>query len=498
MGKDFSYDVVVIGGGINGTAIAAAAASRGLKVFLCEQHDLGSGASSASSKLIHGGLRYLENYEFHLVKNALAERERLFKLAKHLVKPQAFILPNQPKIRSRWLVRIGLFLYDHLVSCSVPKTKTVNFKKHPAGKYLNKQYHYGFQFYDGRTNDARLVIANAQKAKQLGATIRTYTECMGVQHNKNEWQVELHDHLNNNRYRVSTKALINATGPWVEHLEKRIGVSSANKMALVKGSHIIIPRFYEGDFAYFLQNKDKRVIFVIPFLNDYLMVGTTDIVYKEETIAPTISPEEVDYLTTALRCNFNLGNQPIEIIHSFSGVRPLFNDNQANPSAISRGYFIEFSHKTPPLITIFGGKLTTFRALAEKVLSTLEAHFSTMLPYDVNQMHLPGSDYDTDEQLRTDLHNNYPLLPEALLERYQQQYGNLTYALLKECSDLNSLGKHFGANLYQKEVDYLIEHEWAVTCDDILWRRTHLGYYFPNENLNLLQQYVIDAHAKGK
>lgn len=492
------YDLVVVGGGINGAGIAATAAIRGLKVFLCEQKDLASATSSASTKLIHGGLRYLENYEFKLVREALAERERLLKIARHLVKPQAFILPYEKHMRSRSLLRVGLFLYDHLARHSLPKTRNIRFNKDPTGKPLKTDFQYGFEYYDCKTDDARLVIANAQKAKELGATIATYTECTAVKQHKKYWEIFLHDHETKSDYSITTKAIANATGPWVDRfLGQKIDRQAKFSLALIKGSHIVIPKFYHGDFAYTLQNKDGRVIFVIPYLTDFLLVGTTDIFYHEKEIEPAITEAEIDYLKSVVTNYFDTPKS-LTIVHSFSGVRPLLNDKNQNPSMITRGYSIEMINHDAPAISIFGGKLTTFRSLAVKAVSMLENYFPHIKDYDEQNHILPGSDYQNDEELKRELQRRYHWLPPSLLDRYLHSYGTQTYKMLDQSSSIEALGTDFGALLYQREVDYLFEEEWARCAEDILWRRSKIGYFFPKENIPALCEYLNNRKIAKK
>lgn len=492
MMPEADYDLAVVGGGINGAGIAAIAAVRGLKVFLCEQHDLASATSSASSKLIHGGLRYLENYEFNLVRQSLAERESLLIIAKHLVKPQAFIIPHAPKMRSRILIRLGLFIYDHLARKSIlPKTKSIQLSKHLAGQSLKPQYTHAFQYFDCRTNDARLVIAATQKAAMAGATIKTYTRCIAAQQKSKHWEITLNDSLEQKKYTITARALINATGPWVDQfLHQQLKIGSKHHLALIKGSHIVIPKFYQGDFAYLLQNEDKRVIFVIPYQEKFLLVGTTDIVYDQKILEPHITEAEIEYLKAILQRYFILPSDTLDIVHSYSGIRPLLNDFSENPSTISREYLLEMTNSDPPLISVFGGKLTMFRSLSENSISMLQPYFPNMKPYSIANFVLPGSDYDTDEELTKMLQHMYPWLSSDLLKRYQNTYGTLTNKVLANCHNIQDLGTDFGGSLYQREVDYLIAEEWARSFEDILWRRTNLGYTFPKESISQLKEYL--------
>lgn len=496
MVNDEIYDLAIIGGGINGTGVAVDASHRGLRVLLCEQNDLGSATSSASSKLIHGGLRYLEQYEFKLVREGLNERENLLHNAKHLVKPLNFILPHHSKLRSRLFIRIGLYLYDHLARhSSLAKTKMLTFNKHPARKYLKEEFKYGFQYSDCRADDVRLVITNALAAKKIGAEILTYTECTHAKRTEDHWRLTLKDKFSGMTFQKKSRTLINATGPWTEiFLQKIVGASSQHHLTLVKGSHIIVHKLYAEDFAFILQNDDGRVVFIIPYLSQFSLIGTTDVLVTEPSDA-VITKKEIDYLLGVTNQYFTFRLTAKDVLHSFSGIRPLLKEHANNPARNTRDYAIEVNgaNSQPILISIFGGKLTTYRKLAEKVVNLLKIYFKELTPSTTSHSILPGADYIDDATLLADTQSNYPWLPPELLSRYLQQYGTNISALLVNCKKTEDLGRNFGANLYQREIDYLISNEWAKTTEDILLRRTKLYYTFPSENIPELAAYLRSA-----
>ena len=390
----YETDLLIIGGGINGTGIAADAAGRGLSVMLCEQGDLASATSSASTKLIHGGLRYLEQFEFKLVHDALKEREILLKKAPHLIHPLAFILPYKKQLRPAWLLQIGLFFYDHLARrLTLPRSQKLNLRQSIEGKPLKKEYETGFRYYDCFCDDARLVIANAQAARDHGATIVTRTRCINTARHKDSWQVELEDLQNNTKITVSAKAVINATGPWVNQTLKTIfDLKPASEIQLVKGSHIVVPKLYDGDHAYILQASDQRVVFTIPFQQQFTLVGTTDVALHHDPTTAKITEEEITYLCQVVNDYFHSAIDPNKIIWSYAGVRPLYGLSSTTPSKISRDYhfeMIDHDHQTP-LLSIYGGKITTFRTLAEHALEKLKPYFSNMKESWTATAVLPG------------------------------------------------------------------------------------------------------------
>ncbi len=487
------YDVVVVGGGINGTGVAADAALRGLSVLLCEQGDLAGATSSASTKLIHGGLRYLEYYEFKLVRQALKEREILLNVAKHLVKPLNFILPHQPKTRSIFEIRLGLFLYDHLAKHpSLPRSKLIKLNQYALGKYLNPAFKIGFRYSDCRTDDARLVITNALQAKKFGANILNYTQCISAKRNKDHWQVVLRDQTTGALWSIKARALINATGAWVDDFLQQVDIQSHHHIQLVKGSHLIVKKFFESDEALIFQHKDNRVIFVIPYLDQFFLIGTTDINYTGDPNQVAISKDEIDYLLGAVNTYFSHQIRSEDIIHTYSGVRPLVKSKTDNPAAVTRDYLIERdeTESVAPMITLFGGKLTTYRIVAEKIVDKLQPFFENLGSSKTAKTPLPGAHFKNHRTLFDQLKKQYDWLQEEQLQRYINQYGTRTYTLLADCSCYKHLGKEFNGCLYQREIDYLVRHEWARTTDDILWRRTKLGYHFLNTSTQNLQDYL--------
>jgi glycerol-3-phosphate dehydrogenase len=490
------FDLAIIGGGINGTGIAADASGRNLNVFLCEQNDLASGTSSSSSKLIHGGLRYLEHYEFRLVKEALAEREVLLNKAPHLVSPLKFLMPHRPHLRPAWMIRCGLFLYDHLSKRNtLPKAKKVKLDTNsPFKAGITK----GFEYYDCWVDDARLVITNAIEARNKGAEIKTQTQCKSIKFSKENqcWTVSLYDKILNKDYEITAKNIVNASGPWLnQFLETALpDIKPARKIRLIKGSHIIVPRNELHEGAYILQNEDKRIIFVLPYLEEFSIIGTTD---KEYTGAPesvSIDEWEVNYLIEVYNKHFKTDLLKTDIISTYSGVRPLCDDESSDPSAITRDYTLElqpFSEKSA-LISIYGGKITTYRKLSEAVLLKLKPFLSeNTKPWTTNSP-LPGAAHygQTLNEIQYKISTHHPWLSKELLTRLSKSYGLLCLDFLLQKTSKESLGYHFGANLYQTEIDYLIENEWACCADDILWRRTKIGLFLSPGQSKQVEQYV--------
>lgn len=490
------YDLVVIGGGINGAGIAADAAGRGLSVLLCEQNDLACATSSASSKLIHGGLRYLEHYEFRLVREALREREILLHKAPHIIHPLRFVMPHHQALRPAWIIRLGLFLYDHLAARQIlPRSHSINLKHHEAGKALHG-FSKGFIYSDCWVDDARLVVLNAMAAKQHGAVILTRTQCVDAVRQNDRWHVRLKNILDGEQMIVSAKALVNAAGPWVEDVIKnKVHLTSKNHIRLVKGSHIIVPKLYQHHNAYLLQNTDKRVVFVIPFLEQYCLIGTTDILYQNDPAHTCITPEETRYLCDAVNHYFANKISPADVIWSYAGVRALHQDDANNPSAITRDYTLEIDTHDgkAPMLSVFGGKITTYRKLAEHALAKLRPFFPNCSHDWTAKAVLPGGDipHANFELFAQQFAKKFPWLPESLAYRYAKNYGTLASTVLDNATCLDDLGTHFGAGLYQLEVEYLINNEWAKTAEDILWRRTKLGLVFTAKNINQLNAFLL-------
>jgi D-erythritol 1-phosphate dehydrogenase len=482
------FDLVVVGGGVNGAGIARDAAGRGLKVLLCEQDDLAQGTSSRSGKLVHGGLRYLEYYEFRLVREALIEREVLLRAAPHVIWPMRFVLPHVPDMRPAWLVRLGLFLYDHLGGRKLlPPTRALDLHRAPEGRPLKPQYRKAFEYSDCWVDDARLVVLNALDAQVRGAAILTRTALVGARRAGEAWDVELEDRRDRSRRRVQARAVVNAAGPWVERvLGQALGVNSSRRVRLVKGSHLVTRKFWQGDQAYLLQNTDKRVIFVNPYEGDLALVGTTDTPIDGQPEDAAIDQVETEYLLEVLGRYFVEPPTPADIVHSYSGVRPLYDDAAENPSAVTRDYVFDVEPNRPdparpPLLSVFGGKITTYRKLAEHALDQLRPFFPKLGPAWTAATPLPGGDMaDADfERWFRGFRARFPWLPEPLARHYGRLYGTRAQQLLAGASSPADLGHHFGGLLYEREARFLIAHEWAETVDDILTRRTkhalHLG-----------------------
>lgn len=503
MNNQTVVDLLIIGGGINGAGIAVDAIGRGLSVMLCEKADLASGTSWKSSKLIHGGLRYLEYYEFRLVQKALKEREVLLRKAPHIIRPLRFIMPYVPQLRPAWIIRLGLFLYDHLGKRKIlPHSYKLNLRQDIAGKPLKENYSIGFSYADCYVDDARLVIVNAIQAKNLGANILTHTEVIAAERHTDHWMVTIKNNLTHVTQSVRAKMLVNAAGPWVEQLIHRLHIPAKHHLALVKGSHIVVPKLYSTDDAYLLQCKDKRVVFVIPFAENYSLIGTTDLSYAGPLDNIEIEQSEIDYLLTLTNQFFQRQLQPTDIIWSFAGVRPLLNNHANNLSAITRDYYLEFDHPSheAPMLTVFGGKITTYRELAESAMSHIGKIFPHLKPAWTANAPLPGGDIPNADftAFLQQTKANYPWLPETTLQRYAHQYGTLVSTLLDKANSLEDLGELLGADLYEREVEYLVTYEWAQTADDILWRRTKLGLVFPQQNIEKLTSCIAKKVAPIK
>lgn len=497
--REIETDLLVIGGGINGTGIAADAASRGLSVVLCEKEDLASGTSSRSSKLIHGGLRYLEQYEFRLVRESLHEQEILLKRAPHLVHPLEFILPYDSHLRSKWLIRIGFFFYDHLARRSkIPKSKFINLKKNLSNNPLNDKFNTGFSYFDAKAMDSRLVISNALFAAERHAKILTRHECIQVSKHHKTWHSVLHNKITQEKILIKSKALINASGPWVtDLLTNVIHEKTQCILKLVKGSHVLIEKFYEGCQAYILQNLDGRVVFVIPFLDQFLLIGTTDVPYEGNPDEVKIDDTEIEYLLASVNYYFERQLKKENVLSTYSGVRPLYSTHNADPSKISRDYHIETEDDIDhaPLLSVFGGKLTTYRALSENVVSSLSKYFKHLKKSRTRHLFLPGGDlgHATIEKFINSLHDRFIWLPHHLARRFALNYGTRTLDLLQDCIALEDLGEKFGDDLYQREVDFLMETEWAMTAEDILWRRTKFGLTFTEAEIQRVKDYIREA-----
>ena len=466
-----NYDLLVIGGGINGAGIARDAAGRGLATILVERGDLGGATSSSSSKLIHGGLRYLEQYEFKLVREALAEREILLRIAGHLVWPVRFVMPHVPELRPRWMIRLGLFLYDHLARRSLlPGSRYIRLDRPPYASGLKPEFKSGFVYSDCRVDDARLVLANALDARERGARILTRTECRSAKREPNGWRARL-----SNGEEVTVRAIVNAAGPWVKHvLNERLGQPSRDLVRLVRGSHIMVPRLYDGDHAFILQNDDRRVIFMIPFGDLHTLVGTTDVPQHEaESAQPSFA--EVDYLCRAVNRYLAKPVKPHDVVWRYAGVRPLYDDGSSDPSAVTRDYTLRVDDDAgaAPVLSIFGGKITTYRHLAEHVMEQLQPYFPALKPSWSAAAPLPGSDFAGQSRVaaRDAFFARHPQIPVPTLRALFRRHG----ARADEVVGDGKLGEDYGAGLSERELRYFVEREWASTADDVLWRRTKCG-----------------------
>jgi len=484
-----SFDLLVIGGGINGAGIARDAAGRGLSVLLAEKDDLAGATSSWSSKLIHGGLRYLEQYEFRLVAEALAEREVLLRVADHLVWPARFVMPHVPELRPRWMIRVGLFMYDHLGRRStLPGSHAVRLDSPPYGAGIKAGFRHGFAYSDCRVDDARLVIANALSARALGATVRTRTECVSARRQDGLWSVQLRA-LDGAPSEVSVRAIVNAAGPWVKRvLNERLAQPSREAVRLVKGSHIVLPRLYTGEHAFILQNTDRRVVFMIPFEERYTLVGTTD-VPVEEPSRPEASAEEIEYLCRAVNRYLAKPVGPSDVVWRYAGVRPLYDDGTSDPSAITRDYTLRVDHEggSAPVLSVYGGKITTYRCLAERALEKLAPYFPAMKRPWTGSAPLPGSGFGAPgrDAAFAELAARYAGLPPQTLRAVFRRHGLLAAEVLGDARGVSDLGEDFGAGLCERELRYLVEREWARGAEDILWRRTKAGLH-------------LEAHARER
>jgi glycerol-3-phosphate dehydrogenase len=477
------HDLLVVGGGINGVGIARDAAGRGLSVVLSEQADLASQTSSASSKLIHGGLRYLEYYEFRLVREALIEREVLLRAAPHIIWPLRFILPHEPSMRPAWMVRLGLLLYDHLGGRKLlPRSTAIDLRQHPAGEPLAPSFTKAFTYADCWVDDARLVVLNAMDAAERGAVILTRTRCTAARRASGLWYASLEPAEGGPTQQIRARALVNASGPWVDRVQTEVLQRPSDKrVRLVKGSHIVVPKLYDHDAPYILQNDDGRVVFVMPYEGQYSLIGTTDLAYEGDPGEVAIDAAEVDYLCRAVNRYFRTPVSPAQVVFAYSGVRPLFDDASANVSAVTRDYVFDLD--TPageaPLLSVFGGKITTYRKLAEHALGRLQPVMGFAGGPWTAGAALPGGDIegaDFDGFLAS-FKRAHPWLPADLARRYARAYGTRVAALLGSARALDDLGEALGGGLYEAEVDYLTRHEWAKSDEDILFRRSKLGLH---------------------
>lgn len=489
-----TYDIFVIGGGVNGTGIARDAAGRGYSVMLCEMNDLASGTSSAATKLVHGGLRYLEYYEFRLVHEALAEREVLWASAPHIIWPMRFVLPHAKGMRPAWFLRLGLFVYDYLGGRKLlPGTKTLDLRSDVTGKPLKKQFKTAFEFSDGWVNDARLVALNARDAADRGARVETRTKVTSARREGKLWTIDIDGPTG--RETVSARMLINAAGPWVDHvIIEALHDNAAHNVRLVKGSHIVTRKLYEHDRCYFFQNADGRPVFAIPYENDFTLIGTTDLDYEGDPAAVKISDAETDYLLAAVSDYFEKPVTRADLVWAYSGVRPLFDDGASASKEATRDYVLKVhgDGDSAPVLNVFGGKLTTYRRLAQKAVDMIGETIGAKGPRWTKTGTLPGGDFPADgfEALVTSLAKEYPALDATLVRRLARAYGTRARVLLGNVKATADLGEDFGAGLTAREVDYLVAHEWARAADDVLWRRSKLGLRVNEQDKARLAAYM--------
>jgi glycerol-3-phosphate dehydrogenase len=490
------FDLFIIGGGINGAGIARDAAGRGLDVALCDMNDFASGTSSRSTKLIHGGLRYLEQYEFRLVREALAERETLLRMAPHIIWPMSFILPQAPGMRPRWMIRAGLWLYGRLGGPSrLPAPNATTLCNAPEGAPLKDHLREGFVYPDCCVDDARLVILNLRSAADLGATILPRTRCLSAKRIETGWKIETQNELTGERKTHYATALINAAGPWVKRvINEALPIASTADVKLIKGSHIVVPRLYDGNHAYLLQNNDRRVIFIIPYETNFSLIGTTDTPLNEDQRPIEISPQEIDYLCAAVNRYLKTPVTSEQVAWTYAGVRALYDDKSGNPSDITRDYVLEVNNDEgkSPVLSIFGGKLTTYRRLAEKALEKLAPYFPAMKSTWTSNQPLPGGDIaDADfAGFLRQLSKTYDQLSSDYLNALARRHGTRCYRLLGDAKTMNDLGVDFGAGLTEREIDFLIAEEWAVEANDILWRRTKAGLHMTAPQREIAADYI--------
>lgn len=500
MADDVVRDIFVIGGGINGCGIARDAAGRGYSVVLAEMKDFASGTSSASTKLIHGGLRYLEHYEFRLVREALMEREVLWAMAPHVIWPLRFVLPFQRDgIRPAWLIRLGLFLYDHIGGRKLlPATRTLDMRSDPSGKPLKKLFDKAFEYSDGWVDDARLVVLNARDAADRGADIRVGTRVVSARRENGHWDVETENLASGERDVVKARMLVNAGGPWVDKvLSAALGQNDVHNVRLVQGSHIVVRRKFTDARAYFFQNPDGRIIFAIPYQEEFTLIGTTDRDFDGDPGNVRISDEEIDYLRRSASEYFVEPVTRDDIVWTYSGVRPLFDDGASKAQEATRDYVLKVDEqgRKAPLLNVFGGKLTTYRRLAESALDKIGEAIGEKGKKWTAGSRLPGGDFgvgEFDAEVAR-LSQRYPFLAAPHARRLMRLYGTRTMKLLGEARSTEDLGRHFGSDLYEAEVRWLMAEEWARHAEDILWRRTKRGLHLTAEEADALEDYMARA-----
>ncbi len=494
------YDLAIVGGGINGCGIARDAAGRGLSVFLCEQDDLASGTSSRSTKLIHGGLRYLEQFAFRLVHAALREREVLWRIAPHIVRPLRFVLPYQAGLRPAWMLRLGLALYDHLGGRRrLPGTRSIDLRTDAAGRPLRPgRFSIGFEYSDCWVDDARLVVLNARDAADHGAVIRTRAQALTAERRATSWLLTTADAAGRRLETIAARVLVNAAGPWVEQFDSnRLGLTPRKHVRMVQGSHIVVPALFAHERAYIFQNPDGRIVFALPYEGDFTLIGTTDRDYHGDPADAAATSEEIAYLCEAASANFARPVKEADVVWSYSGVRPLIDDGARQAQAASRDYALDLDARpgSAPLLSVIGGKITVYRRLAEAALRRLEHHLPPARGRAAGwtgEVPLPGGAFAAEEFVAyaERLRACFPFLaaPQAL--RLLRAYGTRAPRVLGEARSLEALGRHFGAGLYEAEVAYLMDEEWARSAHDVLWRRSKLGLRFDSAQAAALEAFM--------
>lgn len=489
------FDVFIIGGGINGCGVARDAAGRGISVCLAEKSDLGGATSSGSSKLIHGGLRYLEYYDFSLVRKSLREREVLWKIAPHIIYPLRFVLPHHQALRPPWFLRLGLFLYDHLGGRNLlPGTRRVNFPRDETGRPLESNYRLGFEYSDCWVDDARLVVLNARDAADRGAKIFPHTKVINARRQDGLWYINTLGPAGQTQC-FSARVLVNASGPWVYDTSKQLGANTGQlQPRLIRGSHIVVPRLYDHDRCYILQNADGRIVFVMPYEDTLTLIGTTERHHKTALEDVCIEDDEIAYLCESVNGYFLKKINPDDVVWSYSAVRPLCDDGSTETKSVTRDYRIvtESENNTLPVISILGGKITTYRTLAEEVMQEIARFVPISKGSWTGQSPLPGGDFGCNEydQQVEGLHRDYPFLDRRHARRLIRLYGTRSRTILQDAKSLADLGQRFGSDLYEAEVQYLVEDEWGTRAEDILWRRTKEGLRFSDEETSALEGYL--------
>jgi glycerol-3-phosphate dehydrogenase len=486
-------DILVVGGGINGAGIALDAAGRGLDTVLCEQHDLASHTSSASTKLVHGGLRYLEHFDFDLVRKALQEREVLLAKAPHIIRPLLFVLPYDAHLRPAWMIRAGLFLYDHLATRRrLPASAGIDLRTHPAGAALEGRFRRGFVYADAWVDDSRLVVLNAVAARERGTRVLTRTRCMALARDGGRWRATL-EAADGARETLVARAVVNATGPWVTRFIDEIADTlTARGLRLVKGSHIVVRRLYDHPYAYIFQNPDRRIVFAIPYEGEFTLIGTTDVDYDGDPGEPAIDDDERRYLVAMANRYFDRDMTVDDVVWTYSGVRPLLEDESRDPASVTRDYSLELECEAPPLLSVYGGKITTYRRLAEEAIDRLAPMIGNRRRPWTRAATLPGGDMERGDfaAFRTHLAVRHPWLDTRLLRRYTRAYGTRTERLLDGARAMQDLGSEVLPGLREREIAYLRREEWAMNAEDILFRRSKLGLHLSADSAARLDRWL--------